>query len=424
MKTLFQVLGLLALAALSTLAEKRRYDGYKLYNVFPVTKSQTEFITEMSADVDLSFFYEGVDRFDILVPPAKQDDFLFQLGRKDIRFDIAEHNLQDVLDMEEEEMKLRKVEPGRAVDYNNWNTYDNIMAELRILASRCPPGSSCEVQTIGQSHLGRNIDALRIFRNGANRRTVWVDATIHAREWLATSTILHFMKHMIDDFQDPTVSDFLGRFDFYFIPVMNPDGYAYSHTNDRMWRKNRRPNAGSTCVGTDLNRNYDQMYANAGTSTNPCSETFRGPSAASEPETIVTQAALRNRASSLLFSMHLHTYGQLWLIPWGSVTTSGACNMANDHSAMMVHANVAANAVQATYGTTWQRGNSCATIYPASGITMDYSKGVGGVGFTVTPELRGNNFSVAVSQIPLAYNETWNGFAATVRSTHQEIDSL
>jgi hypothetical protein len=29
---------------------------------------------------------------------------------------------------------------------------------------------------------------------------------------------------------------------------------------DRMWRKNRTPNSGSTCVGTDLNRNFDEMW--------------------------------------------------------------------------------------------------------------------------------------------------------------------
>ena len=33
----------------------------------------------------------------------------------------------------------------------------------------------------------------------------------------------------------------LGHFDFYIIPVLNPDGYKYSWTTNRMWRKNMRP---------------------------------------------------------------------------------------------------------------------------------------------------------------------------------------
>ena len=33
----------------------------------------------------------------------------------------------------------------------------------------------------------------------------------------------------------------LGHFDFYILPVLNPDGYVYSWTTNRMWRKNMRP---------------------------------------------------------------------------------------------------------------------------------------------------------------------------------------
>jgi hypothetical protein len=27
--------------------------------------------------------------------------------------------------------------------------------------------------------------------------------------------------------------------DWYIMPLLNPDGYEFSHTDDRMWRKNR-----------------------------------------------------------------------------------------------------------------------------------------------------------------------------------------
>jgi len=230
---------------------------------------------------------------------------------------------------------------------------------------------------------------------------------------------MKIVKHLIDDFQDPNVSNLLATYDFWLIPVSNPDGYSWAWSNDRMWRKSRRPNPGSTCVGTDLNRNYDQMWGNAGASTSFCSETYRGSSPASDVETQHVQAALRQRGASLLVSIHFHTYGQLWLMPWGSVTTTGACNYAADDAAMLVVANAGANAVQATYGTTWARGNSCATIYPASGITMDYSKGVCGVKYTFTPELRGNSFIVNANQIQPSYVEVWNGVHATIRAIEQ-----
>ena len=38
-------------------------------------------------------------------------------------------------------------------------------------------------------------------------------------------------------------SGLLKNFDFYIIPVANPDGYVYTWNGNRMWRKNRRPSS-------------------------------------------------------------------------------------------------------------------------------------------------------------------------------------
>ena len=73
------------------------------------------------------------------------------------------------------------------------------------------------------------------------------------------------------------------------VPVLNPDGYEYSRTTDRMWRKNRRKNSGSKCDGVDLNRNFEMGFGTA-SSGNPCDDTYRGTEAFSEPES----AALRD----------------------------------------------------------------------------------------------------------------------------------
>jgi murein tripeptide amidase MpaA len=53
------------------------------------------------------------------------------------------------------------------------------------------------------------------------------------------------------------------------MPLVNPDGYEYSWTTDRLWRKNRTPNLGSSCVGTDLNRNFGFKWLTGGSSTKP-----------------------------------------------------------------------------------------------------------------------------------------------------------
>lgn len=66
-----------------------------------------------------------------------------------------------------------------------------------------------------------------------------------------------------------------------------PSRYQYSYRADRFWRKNRRNMwlAEKSCIGTDLNRNFEFHWEDYGSSLNPCTETYRGPQAASEPET-------------------------------------------------------------------------------------------------------------------------------------------
>jgi len=397
-------------------AQQKRYDGYQLLSVYPKDRSEAEFVFELQGDVELDFWYEGQDRFDVLVPPHKIEGMQHQLTSHGIVFRVANANIQSGIDDEQLRLATKAALGKQAFDYEDFNTFDAIITEIDDLVARCPPGSMCETFQIGQSYQGRPLRGVHIYRAGSGRRAIWLDATIHAREWLATATHMKIMKHLVDDYTDANVAQLLQTYDFWMIPVANPDGYTYSHTTDRLWRKSRSPNAGSTCIGTDLNRNYNQMWGNAGASTAPCSETYRGSSAGSEVETQAWQNALDARRASLMLTIHFHTYGQLWLMPWGSVLPSGACNYATDNAEMLVIANACADAVQSTYNTQWARGNSCFTIYPASGITMDYSKGVSGVKYTFTPELRGNNFIVAANQINPSYVEVWNGVLAGIRA--------
>ena len=67
---------------------------------------------------------------------------------------------------------------------------------------------------------------------------------------------------MVDGYRtyDGMVTSLLNTYNFYFIPVMNPDGYNYSWTSERLWRKSRTVIDGSLCFGVDLNRNYDAFW--------------------------------------------------------------------------------------------------------------------------------------------------------------------
>ena len=81
------------------------------------------------------------------------------------------------------------------------------------------------------------------------------------------------------------------------VPLVNPDGYEFSRSEDRQWRKNRRKNPGSKCFGVDLNRNFLKKFGTA-SSKNPCAEDFRGSNAFSEPETFALKEYIEGLKST------------------------------------------------------------------------------------------------------------------------------
>merc|ERR1719150_3653298 len=90
--------------------------------------------------------------------------------------------------------------------------------------------------------------------------------------------------------------------------------------HDRLWRKTRSKNAGSDCVGVDANRNWSFHWMEDGASGNPCSDTYAGGHAFSEPETQAIRDFILNSSSGFHVFLSFHSYGQFWMTPWGYTT--------------------------------------------------------------------------------------------------------
>jgi len=54
------------------------------------------------------------------------------------------------------------------------------------------------------------------------------------------------------------------QFNWFIIPILNPDGYVYTWTDDRAWRKNLFQGENPLCTGVDLNRNSDVGFGTQG----------------------------------------------------------------------------------------------------------------------------------------------------------------
>ncbi len=188
------------------------------------------------------------------------------------------------------------------------------------------PDIVSQKESIGQSVEGRNIWVVKISDNvdqdeSEDEPLVLYTGVTHAREPVGMMNLIYFMYHLCENFgSDPYVTYLVQQREMWFIPIINPDGYAYNEliepNGGGMHRKNRQ----QVCPGNegiDLNRNYSYNWgADWGSSGDPCSDVYRGEEPFSEPET----QAVRDFIMSKDFKnvLHYHTYSNLLIHSFGS----------------------------------------------------------------------------------------------------------
>lgn len=208
--------------------------------------------------------------------------------------------------------------------FEEWRTLEEIELFSETLCV-LHPARCTFIPSIGTSAEGRNIFALQM-GGQPDGPAVYHQSLLHAREWIVASTVLYIMKELLES-DEPAVVSMLDDLKHVFVPMANPDGYHWSwgpaedRPGNRMWRKNRNPNDGSSCIGTDLNRNWeDGHWSGPGASSNPCADTYHGPAAMSEPETRAIERLLMDelpQTNTLVGAIDWHSFGKLILTPYG-----------------------------------------------------------------------------------------------------------
>jgi len=212
---------------------------------------------------------------------------------------------------------------------------------------------------------------------------VYLEGGIHSREWVSHTTVLYIMWSLLSQYgQNPNITKLVDTYNFHINPAVNPDGYEYTWTRDRMWRKTRQPNAGSTCVGTDPNRNWDNHWCEQGASRDKCSDSYCGPKAFSEKETKAAADYVKGVGNIKAF-IDFHSYSQLWMQPYGW-TAAHPANYDNQRKAGLD----AVAAIKKSSGLTYQEGSIYTIIYPASGSSADWAYDTAKVPYPYGVELR------------------------------------
>uniref|UniRef100_A0A3Q1HDY6 Peptidase M14 domain-containing protein n=1 Tax=Anabas testudineus TaxID=64144 RepID=A0A3Q1HDY6_ANATE len=235
------------------------------------------------------------------------------------------------------------------------------------------------------------------------KKAMWIDCGIHAREWISPAFCLWFVKNSLSFYkQNQDITKILDNMDVYILPVLNPDGYKYTWTMDRMWRKNRSVSKTSACIGVDLNRNFDANWCTEGASSEPCTEIYCGAFPESESESQAVADFLRSHKDSVQIYLSIHSYSQMLLFPY-----SCSLNEVENHRELLEMAQEAAQNIRRYYRNTYKYGSGAKTIYLAPGGSDDWAYNLG-IKYSFTFELQDRGqygFLLPPSHISRACNE-------------------
>lgn len=197
----------------------------------------------------------------------------------------------------------------------DYPSIDEMYEEIDTLAAKSDGMVTTGVY--GTSVEGRPLMAFRLARrDGKERPEALLAANIHGNEYIANRVAMGVAHRLIDgDGKDEWITSLLDKIDFWFLPCVNPDGYAKTmemRGAEPWWvqRKNAH--------GVDLNRNFPLpgkrwIGLHWAGSPDPEHKNYRGPEPYSEPETRAVGEFVKDRR--FFVAMDYHSWGGLLIPP-------------------------------------------------------------------------------------------------------------
>lgn len=385
---------LLVLCICGTVFTKKHYNGDKVFRITPQTKDEVKMVHK--------WIQEQEDRIDVWKEPSHVNEFIDihifahdveevkkYLTEAKLKFEITIEDLEKVV--QEEALSNHNFAFAGSYNYYAYNRYDDIKDELYNLARTYP---NAKLFTVGKTYEGRDMIGIKVSHRESRgpKEAIWIDGGIHAREWISPATVMFTLKQLLSP-EEPLIAGkanaVLKKYDIYVLPVFNADGYEYSHTNERLWRKTRSKQKWGY-YGADPNRNWDSQFKyppikNSGTSTWPWMDTFRGPYAFSEVEVkqVADKLTQLKQTVGLKSYWNVHAYSQLLLYPW-SYTTARA----RDYYEIKRIADVFSTSLSKRYGKSFVVGQPGEILYTVAGGSIDWTYEKLGVKYSYAPELR------------------------------------
>ena len=349
----------MATAAAADPGDSDSLDGQSVVRVTTTSQEQLDAVLRLTDDVWSESY--GIGPLDIRVTPEQRAG----LEREGIPYRVM------IPDIGAEIRRQAETFAPRTPPFTDYGDFPTLVAYMNTLAGMRP--DLAEVVNIGATVQNRPIWMIRVHGPDAppRRRAVFYNGCQHAREWISPPVTLYIADQLIRNYDtDPAIAALLSRVTFCLVPVVNSDGYVYTwqSQNTRLWRKNRRRNPNGS-YGIDLNRNWSVGFGGPGSSGSQGSDTYRGPSAFSEPETAALSAYMTAHPE-IVASLDIHSYSQLILWPWGYQQP-----VTPDEPTFSAVGGAMRDLILAVHGMTYRPGATYDNIYPASGIASDWSYG-------------------------------------------------
>ncbi|PZC83798.1 hypothetical protein B5X24_HaOG206955 [Helicoverpa armigera] len=387
-----------------------QYDNHTLIRLYPWNLDQLHSAAKFedpAGEVEILKVSRGVnDSLDVLVPPNKVQYVRDYADSKGLHYEVKQQNYGRTLEDTPDRLPRRRV--LSSFNIFRYNSFANMQEFIEVAAKKNP--SLVQLQDLGKSFQGRRMKLVKISsRPAAGNPIIFIDAGIHAREWVAPAMALYLVHRLTSDPEALKAGGPLDGVDWYILPLVNPDGYEFTRSsrNNRMWRKTRSKHQGSQCLGVDGNRNYGFKWAVSGVSNDPChKETFAGPQPFSEPETQMVRNIMMDNSKRIKLYVSLHSYGQYLVYPWGYTGDI----LPQEWKKLDDMARAVSSAVQQAGGSPF-KVMSAGKWYPAAGGSDDFAFGAAGVPYSYTMELTdGFEFTFPESRLSTVLPQFYEGF--------------
>ncbi|CAB3373350.1 Hypothetical predicted protein [Cloeon dipterum] len=400
----------LILATALAVSAYKSYHGYQVLTSRVVTPADLEGLHRLERDSRFIFWARpAVGRpLMVMTSPEAVESLWQQLDLMALAPSVHIENVGLIVEREfQQQQEFKNFPLNREVSFERYMTLQEIIDYTEEVVQNNPSISS--LIDLGTTYEGNPLRAVKV-SNGPGKRGIFLDAGIHAREHITPPVALKLIYELIENYDRNQA--YVDLFDWYILPSANPDGYNYTFNEDRFWRKNRNPNEGFDCVGTDPNRNFNISWGIDG-DADPCNEGFRGIAAFSEAESSAIGTAVKNieENGGLALYMSTHCFGTFLIYPWGFTY-----EFPQTFDELTKAANLTAAAIEAVYGRRYIIGTSANVYFPAVGASMDYAYAIGGNNtYSYTWELPAGGefgFEPPPEDILPIVQEIWEGIKA------------